>query len=171
MCNSTCQSEQPLTPLHKQLMQLTQHGLPLTPHPYQTLAEQLGITEDEVLSALQQMQDRGVIRRIALVPNHYAIGYRHNGMSVWQIKPGELQQAGQRLAASGWVSHCYQRPSHGEQWPYNLFAMVHGTSRAQVDELLQQIRTLLGDSCISHDVLFSTDILKKTGLRLAATNE
>lgn len=171
MCSSTSPSEPTLSPLQRQLMHITQHGLPLTEHPYQTLAEQLEVTEAEVLSALQQMQDSGVIRRIALVPNHYAIGYRFNGMSVWQIKPDQLQQAGQRLAASGWVSHCYQRPTHGTEWPYNLFAMVHGTSRAQVDELLQQIKTLLGDSCVSHDVLFSSAILKKTGLRLTANNQ
>lgn len=170
MCNSTCQSEQPLSPLMQQLMQLTQHGLPLQEKPFQHLAEQLQVSEQAVIECLQTMQAQGIIRRIALVPNHYAIGYRFNGMSVWEIDPARLPESGARLAASGYVSHCYQRPARGEEWPYNLFAMVHGTSRAQVEELVGRIRTLLGDSCRRHDVLYSSQILKKTGLRLTTPN-
>ncbi|MCA6058730.1 Lrp/AsnC family transcriptional regulator [Thalassolituus sp. ST750PaO-4] len=171
MCSSICRSESALSPLMQRLMQLTQQGLPLHEKPYLQLARQLGVSEQEVLDSLQQMQDRGVIRRIALVPNHYAIGYRFNGMSVWEIDPQQLSAAGARLAASGYVSHCYQRPAKGEQWPYNLFAMVHGTSCEQVEELVSRIRTLLGDSCHRHDVLYSSQILKKTGLRLAGTSQ
>jgi hypothetical protein len=52
-------------------------------------------------------------------------------------------------------------------WPYNLFAMVHGRSRDEVEAKLQEIRSLLGDALRASDVLYSTRILKKTGLRLA----
>ena len=66
------------------------------------------------------------------------------------------------------MSHCYRRPRHLPDWPYNLFAMVHGRSRAEVEEKVKHIAGVLGAACRAHEVLYSTRILKKTGLRLPA---
>ena len=72
------------------------------------------------------------------------------------------------IGALGCVSHCYRRPRHLPDWPYNLFAMVHGRARAEVEGKVQQIAGVLGDACRAHEVLYSTRILKKTGLRLSS---
>jgi DNA-binding Lrp family transcriptional regulator len=117
---------------------------------------------------MQHMLDRGIIRRIAAVPNHYAIGVRANGMSVWNVADEAIVVAGPRIGSLGFVSHCYRRPRCPPAWPYNLFAMVHGATRAEVSERVERIAELLGSDCHGHEVLFSTRILKKTGLRLAA---
>ncbi len=47
-----------------------------------------------------------------------------------------------------------------------LFAMIHGASRQEVESKRVKIANLLGPSCHSNDILYSTRILKKTGLRL-----
>jgi hypothetical protein len=65
------------------------------------------------------------------------------------------------------VSHCYRRPRHLPGWRYNLFAMVHGRSRDEVEAQVAQIRAVLGEDCVAGEVLYSTRILKKTGLRIA----
>ena len=64
------------------------------------------------------------------------------------------------------VTHCYERPRRLPDWPYNLFAMVHAGDRATVLARVGEIATLLGPACRGHDVLFSSEILKKTGLRI-----
>jgi DNA-binding Lrp family transcriptional regulator len=121
---------------------------------------------DEVLARIRAMQDRGVIRRIAAVPNHYALGYRANGMSVWNVPDQQARAIGREVGALDYVSHCYLRPRHLPLWPYNLFAMVHGKTREEVAARVEAIAALLGEHCRGHEVLYSTRILKKTGLRI-----
>ena len=77
-----------------------------------------------------------------------------------------VSELGRRVGALPFVSHCYRRPRQPPRWPYNLFAMVHGKSREEVEAQVQQIAALLGDECRAHDVLYSSRILKKTGLRI-----
>jgi DNA-binding Lrp family transcriptional regulator len=89
-------------------------------------------------------------------------------MSVWDDDNEAVAEIGPRIGALDFVTHCYERPRHLPLWPYNLFAMVHGRSHDEVRSMVEQIAALIGDTCRSHDVLFSTRILKKTGLRLAA---
>ena len=154
--------------IDRRIVLATQAGLPLDVRPYRCLAEQLGLTEDNVMQRLQRMLATGMIRRIAAVPNHYALGYRANGMSVWDVEDAKVEEFGRQIGALDFVSHCYRRPRHLPRWPYNLFAMLHGRSREVVIQQAQQIAELLGSALRQHDVLYSTQILKKTGLRLKA---
>ena len=148
------------------LVLATQGGLPLVPRPYEQLGEQLGISAAEVMARLTHMLERGIIRRIGVVPNHYAIGYTANGMSVWDVPDERVDELGQRIGALDFVTHCYHRPRRLPEWPYNLFAMAHGSSREEVLAKVERIAVLLGADCRAYDVLFSTKILKKTGLRI-----
>ena len=147
------------------IMRATQAGLPLTTQPYQHIAEQLGLTPEVVMSRMTTMQEQGIIRRIGAVPNHYKLGYGFNGMTVWDVPDDIIDELGQKVGQLEFVSHCYHRPRHLPEWPYNLFAMVHGKSQADVDKQIQQITDLLGDSNMGSEVLYSTQILKKTGFR------
>jgi siroheme decarboxylase len=146
----------------------TQAGLPLVPRPYHAIAEELGLDADEVLRRMAWMCEVGIIRRIGAVPNHYALGLKANGMSVWDVDDEAARRLGRAVGGLAFVSHCYLRPRHPPAWPYNLFAMVHGTCREEVHEKVAIIATVLGPACRGSDVLYSTRILKKTGLRLVA---
>lgn len=150
----------------RRIIRATQAGLPLTPRPYHDLAERLGLRPEEVMARLGAMLDSGVIRRIGVVPNHYRLGYRANGMTVWDVPDEVVDEVGARIGALPVVSHCYHRPRQGREWPYNLFAMVHGRSRAEVEREAQRIAVLLGPHDRGHAILYSTRILKKTGLRI-----
>lgn len=150
----------------RRIIAATQSGLPLAPAPYAEVAGWLGLDEAEVIARMAAMQASGVIRRIALAPNHYALGMVANGMSVWDVDDAQAMDLGARVGALSFVSHCYLRPRARPAWPYNLFAMIHGSSRAEVETLRAQIAALLGDACRANDILYSTRILKKTGLRL-----
>ncbi|NOQ65177.1 MAG: Lrp/AsnC family transcriptional regulator [Methyloprofundus sp.] len=156
--------------IDRHIISATQTGLPLTPEPYQTLATQMGISADELMQRLQVMQDTGIIRRIAAVPNHYKLGYQHNGMTVWDIDDEFIDRLGQQVGQLDFVSHCYHRPRHLPEWPYNFFAMVHSKTEAGAAQQIQQIANLLGTHCHAQTVLYSTRILKKTGLRIGKNN-
>jgi len=151
--------------LAKRLVELTEAGLPLVEDPWGWLAERLEISVDDTLCLLQQLQADGAIRRIAAVPNHYRLGYRHNGMTVWDVGDADIARLGPLIGAQPFVSHCYRRPRQ-EGWQYNLFAMVHGRSAEEIDAYRTQIRQLLGDACRADEMLVSSRILKKTGLRV-----
>ncbi len=152
----------------RRLIVATQSGFPLVPRPYHALAEQLSLSPEDVMARLARMLASGVIRRIGAVPNHYAIGYTANGMSVWDVADDVVDALGEQVGALAFVTHCYRRPRHLPTWPYNLFAMVHGKSREEVEQQVTQIGALLGPACRAHDILYSSRILKKTGLRLPA---
>ena len=152
----------------RKLISATQAGLPVEPSPYKNIADSLGLTQDDVLQRLRNMLYSGVIRRIGAVPNHYRLGLTANGMTVWDVPDNKIEQLGELIGKLDFVSHCYQRPRHLPVWPYNLFAMVHGHSEDEVKNKVKKIETLLAENCSSYETLFSSAILKKTGLRLAA---
>jgi DNA-binding Lrp family transcriptional regulator len=148
------------------LVRALQEGLPLVPEPYAEVAARLGASEEAVRERLVAMLADGRIRRIGVVPDHYALGYVANGMAVWDVDDAQLAELGPRVGALDFVSHCYRRPRR-PGWPYNLYAMVHGRTRPEVEEKVARIAALLGPAARAHEVLYSRRILKKTGLRLA----
>lgn len=158
----------PLDATDRRIIQATQTGLPLTPRPYHAVAEQLGLEATDVMRRMQRMLDLGIIRRIGAVPNHYALGYRANGMTVWDVDDDRIDELGERVGQLECVSHCYQRPRHLPEWPYNLFAMVHGKTREEVEAKARLIADVLGQASRGTDILYSTRILKKTGLRIGS---
>lgn len=150
----------------RRIIRATEGGLPLVAQPYHALAADLGLSAGEVMERLHSMAARGIIRRMGIVPNHYALGVTANGMSVWDVADDRVDELGRKIGALDFVSHCYRRPRHLPDWPYNLFAMVHGRSRDEVRARVSEIAARLGKDCRAHDILFSKRILKKTGLRL-----
>lgn len=157
----------PLSVVERALIKASQAGLPLVARPYDALGAPLGLSGAEVQQVFSDMLARGLIRRIGAVPNHYAIGYVANGMSVWDVADEQVDALGVAVGQLDFVTHCYRRPRRLPLWPYNLFAMVHGHDRQEVERQVAQIATLLGEHCRAHDVLYSSRILKKTGLRIA----
>ena len=157
-----------LDSIDRKLISVTQTGFPIEHSPYQTIAKDIGITQEDVLQRLEQLLSNGIIRRIGAVPNHYKLGLTANGMTVWDVDDDKVTELGNIIGQLDFVSHCYQRPRRLPMWRYNLFAMVHGTNKDEVHEKVKQIEHLLGENCKAHETLFSSAILKKTGLRLAA---
>lgn len=155
-----------LSPFDRALVAATQSGLPLVSRPYEAIGAMLGVDGARVQERLAQMLQEGLVRRIGAVPNHYRLGYTANGMSVWDVPDRHVDEAARRIAALPGVSHCYRRPRRPPLWPYNLFAMLHGPTRDSVQAQADEIADLLGAHCLQRDILYSTAILKKTGLRL-----
>lgn len=155
-----------LAEFDRRLIAATQSGLPLVPRPYEAVGAMLGVSSDEVRERFAELLASGLVRRIGAVPNHYRLGYSANGMTVWDVDDARVDELGDRVGALPRVSHCYRRPRELPRWPYNLFAMLHGHSREEVERQRGEVRELLGAACRGDAVLYSSAILKKTGLRL-----
>ena len=148
------------------IIRATQGGLPASHRPYRDIALKTGLDEQTVMERMKAMLARGVIRRIGVIPNHYALGYRANGMSVWDVPDERVRELGEKIGALDFVSHCYHRPRHLPEWPYNLFAMVHARDRETTRRYVERIAGVIGEADRGHAVLYSTRILKKSGLRI-----
>ncbi len=165
------QSTFELDKIDQRIIAATQEGLPLVSKPYETVAKMLGLPNDLVIERLEAMLQSGAIRRIGVVPNHYKLGFTANGMSVWDVDNELVDELGDTIGALEYVSHCYRRPRHLPLWPYNMFAMVHGRTRIEVEEKIEAIAKILGPASRQHNVLYSTKILKKTGVRLCGRSK
>lgn len=156
------------TELQRKIITATQAGLPLHSEPYEQIAIQVNSDTETVMQSFNSMLENGFMRRVGAVPNHYKLGLQGNGMTVWDVPDEQVNEVGKKIGALGFVSHCYERPRHLPDWPYNLFAMVHGSDKAQVMKKFALMEAELSPNTFRNDVLFSSAVLKKTGLRLAS---
>ncbi len=156
-----------LTPKERELIAAVQDGLLLDPRPYAAVGRIVGLTEAEVIAGLRRLLERGVIRRFGLVLSHRDLGYRANGMVVWDIPDDVVETVGEQLAALPYVTLCYRRPRRPPDWPYNLFCMIHGRDRRIVEALIEEAAGTVGAGDFPRTVLFSTRRFKQRGARYA----
>ncbi|TKX61698.1 Lrp/AsnC family transcriptional regulator [Halorubrum sp. ASP1] len=160
-----------LTPDERDLVVEIQGGLPVTETPYADVAAAIGADVDWVIETIKRFEREGKVRRVGVIPNHYALGYTENGMTVWNVPEDVLDEVGPAVADLDFVTHCYERPRHAGVWEYNFFAMTHGRTEAESERRIAEVRDLMADhwdvGADDWDTLFSTRILKKTGIRIA----
>lgn len=138
-------------------------GLPLAPRPFAAVGAALGMDESEVIFRIRQMVASGVIRRFGVVVRHRELGYRANAMVVWDLPDSEVDAAGRRLGDCPEVTLCYRRPRRPPDWPYTLFTMIHGRSRAEVEAAIAAVAERTGLAGHRREVLFSTRRFKQCG--------
>lgn len=140
-----------------------QSNFPLSSRPFRTIAQKVGFKEEQVISMIRSLQERGIIRRIGAVLGHRVLGYAANALILWAVPDEQVQEVGRKMATFPEITHCYHRQVPPD-WPYNLFAMVHAqTKDACIDKIEYIAKELgLGD----YQVLFSTVEYKKSGLTL-----
>lgn len=160
-----------LSAADRDLLLAVQDGMPVVDRPYAAVAAEIDRDPAWVRDRLEAFRRSGAIRRIGVVPNHYALGYSENGMTVWNVPDDAVDRVGTALASYEFVTHCYERPRHDGVWPYNLFAMVHGRSTAEIDGRIDRVaETVASEVSIEAadwETLYSTAMLKKTGFNLA----
>jgi DNA-binding Lrp family transcriptional regulator len=138
-----------------------QGDMPVVCEPYAPAAAALGIDQDAFLAQLAQMQDRGLLRRVAAILYHRRAGFSANGMGVWKVPEEEILDVGRQMAAVRGISHCYQRPTYAD-WPYSVFTMAHGRSKEECDAVLDAIAEQTGIT--ERATLYSSTEFKKIRL-------
>jgi siroheme decarboxylase len=152
---------QPYDEFDTAVIRATQGNMPVIPEPYAPAAETLGISQNDLLTHLRQMQERRLLRRVAAILFHRRAGFSANGMGVWKVPDEEIMEIGPRMAAFRGISHCYQRPTY-QDWPYSIFTMAHGRSKEECDAILDSIAEQTGVT--ERSTLYSSTEFKKIRL-------
>lgn len=143
----------------KILLAALQHGLPLQRQPYAAL----GLSEADALATLADWSASGVIKRFGVIVRHHELGFTANAMLVWDVPDNLVSAMGRRIAASGQVTLCYRRMRQLPHWPYNLFCMLHGKDRSEVELRIAALLEACALENFPQQVLFSQRRFKQRG--------
>ncbi|MEJ6949819.1 siroheme decarboxylase subunit beta [Natronospora cellulosivora (SeqCode)] len=151
-----------LSQLDKRIIKAVQDDLPLIERPYKKLADDLGISEEELLLRLNILKDKGILRRMGAILYHRKAGYKYNGMGAWIVPANRIEELASLVLDYQEISHVYERVTYPD-WPYNFFTMIHGQSKLEVEGIAQEISLKTGIK--DYRILYSTEELKKTSMR------
>ncbi len=155
----------------KSLIEAIGEGLPLVSRPYEAIAKQIGSTESRVIEGIQRIIQRGDIKRFGIIVRHRELGYRANGMVVWDIPDARIEEIGLCIGRYEFVTLCYQRPRRLPDWSYNLFSMIHGHDHEDVRSQVALIVEQCGLQKIPHEILFSGRCFKQRGAKYSQPPE
>ncbi|MFQ5934145.1 MAG: Lrp/AsnC family transcriptional regulator [Dehalococcoidia bacterium] len=148
----------PLSEADKQFIRVLQEDIPLTPRPFDGMADTLGMTREELFRKLEEFQSAGLMRRYAAILRHQNAGFIANGMVCWRVPEERIREVGEIAASFPQVSHCYQRPVYPD-WPYSLFSMIHARDEEKCRRIAEKISEKTGVT--DYAILFSTKEYKK----------
>lgn len=126
-----------LSQLEKEVLKVLIEGIPLVERPYEAIAEKLGISQEEVISAIKGLLDKKIIRRLGATLRHNLAGYEGNAMVAWKVPEERMDEVGKWFSEKAFVSHCYVRETHPE-WPYNFYTMCHAKTKEELKAFIEE---------------------------------
>lgn len=148
--------------LDKKIISFIQGDLPLDKRPFALVAEKAGISEEEYIERIQNLKKSGIIRRFGATLRHQEAGFSSNAMIAWLVPDDRIDEVGEILAQFKEVTHCYQRNPQSD-WRYNLYTMVHGSSRDECYKMAERMSRSVGID--EYTLLFSEKEFKKTSMQ------
>ena len=146
----------------KELIRICQGDIPLCESPYEEIASLLSLDSGWVYDTLNRWKNEGVLKKNRGILYHQRAGFQANGMSVWMVPDERIDEIGKKMAEFDDVSHCYHRPGL-PNWNYNLYAMIHGKSKSEVEKIAKKISQRVGIS--DYQILYNTKEFKKTSMK------
>ena len=151
-----------LTELEKKIIASIQGDIPVISRPYLEISKKLKISEETLLKTLKDLCDRGIIRRFGATIRHQKSGFAANAMVAWIVDEKRIEEVGEKMSSFKEVSHCYRR-NPTDEWPYNLYTMVHANNEDTCREIA---RTMSSETSVeNYKLLFSRRELKKTSMK------
>jgi len=153
----------PLTDAEKAVLKEIQGDFPLTARPFEEIGKRTGLAEQEVLAIVEDLMERGIIRRIGAILRHRKAGVKANAMGVWKVPEGDVNRIGMMMAENPRVTHCYHRDPV-KNWPYNLYTMIHGKTEEDCGRIAERLSRETGIR--DYRLLFSSREFKKESLKI-----
>ncbi len=150
--------------LDKKIIRAVQEGLPLCRKPYEKIAKDLDVTEAQVIGRLRLMKEYGEIRKMGAVLRHRAAGFQTNCLCAWKVSADRLEEVAKIMCESQAVSHCYDRVTT-DNWPYNLYTMVHAHSRNECESLVENLASQTGLAKSDVAMMYTVKEYKKTSMK------
>jgi DNA-binding Lrp family transcriptional regulator len=99
----------------RQILNLSNKGLPLSERPYRELAKALGISEKEIIMRIKVLKEKGIIRRIGAVIDPRSIGWQST-LCAADVLPEHIEQFADIVGRYDEVTHNYLREGHPNCW-------------------------------------------------------
>lgn len=156
------EKRQEIDELDRKVVRALQGDFPLVAEPYKAMAEECGISEEEFLARVEAMRAEKKIRKMGAVLRHREVGFKANVLVAWEVPAECLDEVARQMAESPYVSHCYDRNT-APDWLYNLYTMVHGTSREDCEKIVEGLAAETGVT--NRTMLYTKKEWKKTSMR------
>jgi len=121
--------------LDKRILKGLQKGLKVVKRPFDFISDDKFEIYDGLLH-IAGMIDEGGINRLGAMVNHNKLGFTANAMFACKANKSRAIKIGEKLAALGIVSHCYERKRF-KGWLYNIFAMMHGRDMEDIRKVVE----------------------------------
>ena len=145
-----------------------QEDFPLISNPYNHLAKNAGLEFNDIINCLNNLKEKGVMRRVAAILHHRKAGFKANAMGVWNVPLDKIEEIAPKMSSLKSVSHCYRRPTYPD-WPYSLFTMIHGKTAKDCESVIKSLSEMSGIK--EYDSLYSSKEYKKTRLKYFSTEQ
>lgn len=109
-----------------------QRNFPLVSRPFASIADDLGVTETEVIERYAGLQAAGLITRVGAVVRPHALGV--STLAAVAVPAEEVDEIGRRIAARPEVNHCYER-----EHTYNIWFVVTAADEGALAGVLSSI--------------------------------
>ena len=126
-----------LSALEKCLLNEYQRGFPLCASPFAVIADQQGVTEEEVIETLESLQQRDLISRVGPVFAPQRAGA--STLAALSVPGDELQRVADIVSDFEEVNHNYEREHR-----FNLWFVVTASDEAHVQRVLDAIEEETG---------------------------
>lgn len=126
-----------LAALHKHLLNDYQQDFPLSPTPYRDIAEQLGVTEDDVLAAFQSLSEQQMISRIGPVIAPNSIGC--SALVAMAVPEYDLARVAALVSEYSEVNHNYERENR-----FNLWFVAVADNEAELKKVIADMEHKTG---------------------------
>ena len=147
-----------ISDIERKILAVLQGGFPRSPTPYKDTAKRVGIETEQLLNILKDWKREGKLRRIGSIVDHSKIGISGGAMVAWRVEPENVERVGTKLAGFKEVTHAYERKI-SENWPFNIYTMVHGADIQEVEQTVERMSQAAGVS--DYRILTTKKELKK----------
>ncbi|HUU69939.1 MAG TPA: radical SAM protein [Planctomycetota bacterium] len=138
LAEKRCLSPISLDEADERILSVVQTALPVDEQPYDVLAQQLGMTEDDVMARLARLRSGGVVRRLGPVFESRRLGYASTLVAA-RIPEHRLADVAEEVNRIPGVTHNYRRENH-----YNLWFTLTAPSDGEIERILEGLRQRTG---------------------------
>ena len=126
-----------LDPTDRRLLDRWQNDFPLVPRPFQVIAQELSLSEADVLGRLQKLSDAGAISRVGATCRPNTAGA--STLAAVAVPEERIEEVAAVIGSEPGVNHSYLRE---HRW--NIWFVATGPDRTSVDAILNRVRKLSG---------------------------
>ena len=132
------QSEVPIDDIDRDILNRIQSDFPITSRPYRTIAEDLGLSEGEVLKRISRLKTSGIIRRIGGNFTPDKLGFVST-LCTAKVPEDKISRFAEVVNRYPGVTHNYRRENM-----YNVWFTFIAPSMDEIDANLKQIAAETG---------------------------